>query len=91
LRSTTAHPRTGSGNHVDPLYDDHAGVDTYGDTVLRPILRCASAALDALSQWVENGIAPPASHTIARPQRATPAQLADECSVTAARSRQAPG
>src|SRR5256714_15361830 len=26
------------GNHVDPLYDDHAAIDSYGDTVLRPSL-----------------------------------------------------
>jgi len=69
------------GNHVDPLYDDHAGVDSYGDTVLRPILPCARAAVDALAQWVENDVAPPASHTIARPQGATTAQLANECSL----------
>ena len=24
------------GNHVDPQYDDHAGIDSYGDTVLPP-------------------------------------------------------
>ncbi len=69
------------GNHVDPLYDDHAGVDAYGDTVLRPILPCARAALDALVAWVEQGVAPPPSHTIARPQGATPAQLANQCSL----------
>ncbi|MFN2547747.1 MAG: alpha/beta hydrolase domain-containing protein [Myxococcales bacterium] len=69
------------GNHVDPQYDDHAGVDSYGDTVLRPILPCARAALDALALWVEQGIAPPPSHTIARPQGATPDQLANQCSL----------
>jgi len=69
------------GNHVDPQYDDHAGVDAYGDTVLRPILPCARAALDALAAWVEQGIAPPPSHTILRPQGATPEQLANQCSL----------
>lgn len=69
------------GNHVDPQYDEHAGKDEYGDTVLRPILPCARAAIDALAVWVEQGIAPPANHTIARPQGATPQQLANECSL----------
>ena len=69
------------GNHVDPQYDDHAGIDEYGDTLLRPILPCARAAIDALAAWVEQGVSPPASHTIARPQGATPQQLANECSL----------
>ena len=69
------------GNHVDPLYDDHAGIDAYGDTVLRPILPCARAAIDALAAWVEQGVTPPPSHTISRPQGATPAQLANQCSL----------
>jgi len=69
------------GNHVDPQYDDHAGIDAYGDTLLRPILPCARAAIDALTAWVELGVSPPASHTIARPQGATPQQLANECSL----------
>ena len=69
------------GNHVDPQYDDHAGIDSYGDTVLRPILPCARAAIDALAAWVERRIAPPPSHTIARPQGATPDQLANQCSL----------
>jgi len=69
------------GNHVDPQYDDHAGVDGYGDTVLRPMLPCARAAIDALVQWVESGIQPPPGHTILRPQGATPDQLANQCSL----------
>jgi hypothetical protein len=69
------------GNHVDPQYDDHAGIDSYGDTVLRPMLPCVSAAIDALTLWVESGVAPPPSHTIARPQGATPAQLANTCTL----------
>ena len=69
------------GNHIDPQYDDHAGVDAYGNTVLRPILPCARAAIDALAAWVEQGVAPPSSHTILRPSGATPAQLANQCSL----------
>jgi len=69
------------GNHVDPLYDDHAGVDAYGDTVLRPMLPCVRAAIDALALWVEGGVQPPASHTIPRPQGATPDQLANVCDL----------
>ncbi len=69
------------GNHVDSQYDDHAGIDSYGNTVLRPILPCARAAIDALAAWVETGVQPPPSHTIARPQGATTQQLANECSL----------
>jgi hypothetical protein len=69
------------GNHVDPQYDDHAGIDSYGDTVLRPMLPCVRAAIDALAAWVERGQAPPASHTIARPQGASPSALANSCSL----------
>jgi pimeloyl-ACP methyl ester carboxylesterase len=69
------------GNHVDPQYDDHAGVDSYGDTVLRPMLPCVRAAIDALALWVEGGVTPPPSHTIPRPQGATPTQLANVCSL----------
>ena len=69
------------GNHVDPQYDDHAGVDSYGDTVLRPMLPCVRAALDALAAWVEGEVPPPPSHTIPRPKGASPAQLANQCSL----------
>jgi fermentation-respiration switch protein FrsA (DUF1100 family) len=69
------------GNHVDPQYDDHAGVDSYGDTVLRPMLPCVRAAIDALAAWVERGATPPPSHTIARPQGASPSVLANSCSL----------
>jgi hypothetical protein len=69
------------GNHVDPQYDDHAGVDSYGNTVLRPMLPCVRAAIDALAAWVESGAQPPASHTIARPQGAGPTDLANACSL----------
>src|SRR2546423_13352303 len=34
------------GNHVDPQFDDHYGVDQYGNTLLRPILPCVRGALD---------------------------------------------
>jgi hypothetical protein len=69
------------GNHVDPQYDEHAGVDAYGNTVLRPMLPCVRAAIDALAGWVERGVQPPASHTIPRPQGATTTQLANVCSL----------
>ena len=69
------------GNHVDPQYDDHAGVDSYGDTLLRPMLPCVRAAVDAIAAWVEKGVAPPPNRTIPRPAGATPAQLANECSL----------
>jgi hypothetical protein len=49
--------------------------------VLRPMLPCVRAAIDALPAWVENGTPPPPSHTIPRPQGATVEQLANECSL----------
>ena len=70
------------GNHVDPQFDDHYGVDSYGNTVLRPILPCVRSALDALSLWVERGTAPPASHVIARPAGASASDLANLCSLS---------
>jgi hypothetical protein len=69
------------GNHVDPQFDDHYGVDSYGNTVLRPMLPCVRAAVDAIVAWVENGVAPPPNHTIARPQGASAADLANLCSL----------
>ncbi|MFD0071353.1 tannase/feruloyl esterase family alpha/beta hydrolase [Streptomyces sp. NPDC127166] len=48
------------GTHTDGLYD------TYPDR-LRPILPCYRSAFDALTRWVEEGTAPPADRTIARP------------------------
>jgi hypothetical protein len=69
------------GNHVDPQFDDHYGVDSYGNTLLRPVLPCVWAALDAEVAWVEKGTAPPASHTIARPSPDTAADLANNCSL----------
>lgn len=69
------------GNHVDPQFDDHYGIDSYGTNVLRPILPCARAAIDALSAWVEADTAPPASHTIPRPQNVTAQDLANNCGL----------
>ncbi|MGW5777759.1 tannase/feruloyl esterase family alpha/beta hydrolase [Streptomyces sp. NPDC003863] len=48
------------GTHTDGLYD------TYPDR-LRPILPCYRSAFDALTRWVEEGTAPPADRTVARP------------------------
>jgi hypothetical protein len=70
------------GNHVDPRFDDHYGVDAYGNDVLRPILPCARAAIDAVATWVERGVAPAPSHTIARPAGATADELANACPLT---------
>jgi len=69
------------GNHVDPQFDDHFGVDAYGNTVLRPMLPCVRAAIDAIAAWVEHSIAPPPNHTIPRPQGASAADLANFCSL----------
>jgi len=70
------------GNHVDSLFDDHYGVDSYGNNVLRPMLPCVRLALDSLVSWVESGVAPPPSHTIARPAGASASDLANKCSLT---------
>ncbi|MGW0551455.1 tannase/feruloyl esterase family alpha/beta hydrolase [Streptomyces altiplanensis] len=48
------------GTHVDSLYD------TYPER-LRPVLPCYRSAFTALAAWVEDGSAPPADRTIARP------------------------
>jgi hypothetical protein len=69
------------GNHVDPRFDDHYGVDAYGNSVLRPILPCARAAIGAVAAWVEQGVAPPPSHTIARPAGASAQDLANSCQL----------
>jgi hypothetical protein len=69
------------GNHVDPRFDDHYGVDAYGNDVLRPILPCARAAIDAVAAWVELGAAPPPSHTIARPAGTSAEELANTCEL----------
>jgi hypothetical protein len=69
------------GNHVDPQFDDHYGVDPYGTNVLRPMLPCVRSAIDALSAWVESDMAPPASQTIPRPAGASATDLANVCSI----------
>jgi hypothetical protein len=69
------------GNHVDGQFDDHSGVDAYGNTLLRPILPCTHASLDALVGWVEQGSPPPPSHTIPRDPAATAAVLANTCDI----------
>ena len=70
------------GNHVDGQFDDHSGVDDYGNTVLRPMLPCVRSAIDALVLWVEGGVAPPASGVIPRPAGATASDLANRCDLT---------
>lgn len=69
------------GNHVDGQFDDHNGVDSYGNTLLRPILPCARASLDAMASWVEQGSQPPASHTIPRDPNASASSLANTCDI----------
>jgi hypothetical protein len=69
------------GNHVDPQFDDHYGIDMYGTNVLRPMLPCVRSAIDALAAWVEQNSAPPPSHTILRPTGASASDLANRCSL----------
>jgi hypothetical protein len=70
------------GNHVDSQFDDHYGIDAYGNTVLRPMLPCVRGAIDALVAWVEHGTAPPPTHTIPRPVGASAADLANSCQLS---------
>ncbi|GAC1582538.1 MAG: tannase/feruloyl esterase family alpha/beta hydrolase [Candidatus Dormibacteria bacterium] len=72
------------GNHVDPQFDDHNGTDAYGNTLLRPILPCVRASLDAIQAWVEKGAAAPASHTIPRDPAANASDLANKCDINVA-------
>ena len=71
------------GNHVDGQFDDHNGVDNYGNTLLRPILPCARASLDAVAAWVEHSTQPPATHTIQRDPNASASTLANACDIAA--------
>ncbi|WP_199752868.1 hypothetical protein [Actinoplanes sp. ATCC 53533] len=63
--------RVEGGNHVDGLYD------AYPDR-LRPILPCFRTAFTALTGWTERRIAPPPSHTVARPASG---DLANTCAL----------
>jgi hypothetical protein len=63
--------RIEGGNHVDGLYD------SYPDR-LRPILPCFRSAFTALTGWTERRVAPPRSHTVARPQSG---DLANACAL----------
>lgn len=74
------------GNHVDPQFDDHYGIDSYGTYVLRPILPCARIAIGALAAWVESDVPPPPSQTIPRPvttmaSNSDASDLANNCSL----------
>ncbi|MEU1267777.1 tannase/feruloyl esterase family alpha/beta hydrolase [Streptomyces sp. NPDC005799] len=59
------------GTHVDGLYDTHPDR-------LRPILPCYRSAFDALVSWVEEGVRPPADHTVARPASG---DVVDSCAL----------
>jgi hypothetical protein len=59
------------GTHVDSLYDTYP-------TQLRPTLPCYRAAFTALTAWVENHDAPPASGTVPRPASG---DLVNTCSL----------
>ncbi|GAB1642250.1 tannase/feruloyl esterase family alpha/beta hydrolase [Krasilnikovia sp. MM14-A1259] len=63
--------RIDGGNHVDGLYD------AYPDR-LRPILPCFRSAFTALAGWVDRGVRPPASGTLARPSSG---DLANVCAL----------
>ncbi|WP_274564580.1 tannase/feruloyl esterase family alpha/beta hydrolase [Streptomyces spiramyceticus] len=60
------------GTHVDSLYD------TFPER-LRPVLPCYRSAFTALVAWVEDGSAPPADRTIARP---TGGDVVNSCALS---------
>jgi hypothetical protein len=76
------------GNHVDSQFDDHYGFDDYGNKVLRPMLPCVRASLDALDGWISAGRTPTASHEITRPANASADQLANTCDLQVAATPQ---
>ncbi|WP_181766198.1 3-hydroxybutyrate oligomer hydrolase family protein [Streptomyces albidus (ex Kaewkla and Franco 2022)] len=64
--------RVEDGNHVDSL------ADTFPDE-LRPLTPCHRAAFTALETWLDHGRRPPGSHTVPRPEGASPAGLLTSC------------
>ncbi len=68
--------RIEGGNHVDSLV-------TLDPEHLRPMLPCYRTAFDAMTEWVEEREAPPASGTAARPpgNGANDPALLDHCSL----------
>ncbi|MEU1694238.1 3-hydroxybutyrate oligomer hydrolase family protein [Streptomyces hirsutus] len=64
--------RIEDGTHTDSL------VDSFPDR-LRPLLPCHRSAFTALESWLTTGHRPPASHTVVRPEEATPASLLTDC------------
>ena len=53
--------RIEGGTHVDSLYDYHPGE-------LRPLLPCYRASFGTLERWAEEGIEPPPSQVVRRPE-----------------------
>lgn len=49
------------GNHVDSLYD-------FFPDKLRPMLPCHQASFDALVRWVEEGLEPPPTQSVKKPE-----------------------
>ncbi len=64
--------RIEDGTHTDSL------VDAFPDR-LRPLLPCHRSAFTALESRLATGHHPPASHTVPRPEDATPATLLTSC------------
>ena len=64
--------RVEDGNHVDSL------ADNYPDE-LRPLTPCHRSAFTALERWLDKGEEPPASHTVPRPEKASPEELLTSC------------
>jgi dienelactone hydrolase len=68
--------RVEDGNHVDSLVDAFPGR-------LRPLTPCHRSAFTALERWLDDGAAPPRSHTVARPEDASQSELLNRCPLTA--------
>jgi tannase/feruloyl esterase/alpha/beta hydrolase family protein len=66
--------RIEGGTHVDGLYDYPHNIDPTKDPdplfreKLRPMLPCYKAAFDRLVEWVEDGVSPPDSQTVPKPE-----------------------
>ncbi len=64
--------RIEDGTHTEAL------VDAFPDR-LRPLVPCHRSSFTALERWLDDGRRPPESHTVTRPEGATPGELLTKC------------
>lgn len=70
--------RIEDGTHVDGLFD------TFPER-LRPLTPCFQSSFTALEGWLGHRGTPPRSHTVPRPDGASPADLVNDCRLDGAR------